>query len=115
MVFSPISFVGFSAAIKRMSNSSALSTFISQLLRTALAALFVVLCSRWMGPEGRGELGLILFWAGLLATGNDYVGGSNLANALQRHSMACRFELLFYLSARMESFFFGFALAAVEY
>jgi O-antigen/teichoic acid export membrane protein len=93
MVFSPISFVGFSAAIKRMSNSSALSTFISQLLRTALAALFVVLCSRWMGPEGRGELGLILFWAGLLATGNDYVGGSNLANALQRHSMASVFPV----------------------
>ena len=93
MVFSPISFVGFSAAIKRMSNSSALSTFISQLLRTALAAVFVVLCSRWMGPEGRGELGLILFWAGLLATGNDYVGGSNLANALQRHSMASVFPV----------------------
>jgi O-antigen/teichoic acid export membrane protein len=93
MVFSPISFVGFSTAIKRMSNSSALSTFISQLLRTALAAVFVVLCSRWMGPEGRGELGLILFWAGLLATGNDYVGGSNLANALQRHSMASVFPV----------------------
>lgn len=76
-----------------MSNSSALSTFISQLLRTALAAVFVVLCSRWMGPEGRGELGLILFWAGLLATGNDYVGGSNLANALQRHSMASVFPV----------------------
>jgi O-antigen/teichoic acid export membrane protein len=93
MVFSPISFLGFSAAIKRMSNSSALSTFISQLLRTALAAVFVVLCSRWMGPEGRGELGLVLFWAGLLATGNDYVGGSNLANALQRHSMASVFPV----------------------
>ncbi|MEY4002078.1 MAG: hypothetical protein RIT07_120 [Bacteroidota bacterium] len=76
-----------------MSNSSALSTFISQLLRTALAAVFVVLCSRWMGPEGRGELGLVLFWAGLLATGNDYVGGSNLANALQRHSMASVFPV----------------------
>jgi O-antigen/teichoic acid export membrane protein len=63
------------------------------LLRTALAAVFVVLCSRWMGPEGRGELGLILFWAGLLATGNDYVGGSNLANALQRHSMASVFPV----------------------
>jgi len=71
-----------------MSNSSALSTFLSQLLRTALAAVFVVLCSRWMGPEGRGELGLVLFWAGLLATASDYVGGSNLANALQRFSMA---------------------------
>lgn len=70
-----------------MSNSSALSTFVSQLLRTALAAVFVVLCSRWMGPEGRGELGLILFWVGLLATASDYVGGSNLANAMQRYPM----------------------------
>ncbi|MFM7765371.1 MAG: polysaccharide biosynthesis C-terminal domain-containing protein [Sphingomonadales bacterium] len=74
-----------------MSNSSALSTFVSQLLRTALAAVFVILCSRWMGPEGRGELGLVLFWAGFLMMGNDFVGGSNLANALQRFSLSALF------------------------
>ena len=74
-----------------MSNSSALSTFVSQLLRTALAAVFVILCSRWMGPEGRGELGLALFWAGFLMMGNDFVGGSNLANAMQRFSLSALF------------------------
>jgi O-antigen/teichoic acid export membrane protein len=70
-----------------MSKSSALSTFISQLLRTILAAIFVVLCSRWMGPEGRGELGLVLFWSGLMMVASDYVGGSNLANAIQRFGL----------------------------
>jgi O-antigen/teichoic acid export membrane protein len=61
--------------------------FLIQLLRAALSAVFVVLCSRWMGPEGRGELGLLLFWAGLLMVANDYVGGSNLANMLQRYKL----------------------------
>lgn len=101
-----------------MSKSSALNTFISQLLRTILAAVFVVLCSRWMGPEGRGELGLILFWVGLLATGSDYVGGSNLANAMQRNPLASVFPVSVLWSGVIVlmgfaglSYFFGLSLA----
>lgn len=74
---------------------SPVKTFLIQILRAALSALFVVLCSRWMGPEGRGELGLLLFWAGLLMTANDYVGGSNLANMMQKHKPAALLPISF--------------------
>lgn len=66
-----------------MSNS-AFSTFGIQLFRAVLSALTVVLCSRWMGPEGRGELSIVLFWVNLYMIANDYVGGSSMANLMQK-------------------------------
>lgn len=68
-----------------MSNSP-VSTFMLQMLRASLAAVTVVICSRWLGAAGRGELGLILFWVNLLMIANEYVGGSNLANMMQKHA-----------------------------
>lgn len=56
-----------------------------QLLRAGLAALTVILISRWLGAEGRGELSIILFFVQILMIVNEYVGGSSLANMLVRH------------------------------
>lgn len=68
-----------------MSNSP-VSTFMLQMLRASLAAVTVVICSRWLGAGGRGELGLMLFWVNLFMIANEYVGGSNLANMMQKHA-----------------------------
>jgi O-antigen/teichoic acid export membrane protein len=84
-----------------MSRSNPIHTFVSQVLRAVLSAVFVILCSRWLGAEGRGELGLVLFWAGLLMMGNDFVGGSNLANAMQRFSLSALFPFSLAWSAFM--------------
>ncbi len=45
-----------------MSRSNPIHTFISQLLRAVLSAVFVILCSRWLGPEGEGRtwIGFVL-------------------------------------------------------
>lgn len=63
-----------------MSKNHPITAFILQLLRAVFAALSVVLISRWMGAEGRGELSLILFAINMIMIANEFVGGSNLAN-----------------------------------
>lgn len=52
-----------------------------------VAAFTVVLVSRWMGAEGRGELGVLLFYVNLLMVVNEYVGGSNLGNMAAKYSL----------------------------
>lgn len=78
-----------------MKNNNPFSTFLMQLLKAAIAAVTVVLCSRWLGAEGRGELSLVLFWVNIFMIANEYVGGSSMANLMQRFSSTKLFPVAF--------------------
>lgn len=70
-----------------MAKNSAIRTFVLQMAKAVIAALTVVLVSRWMGAEGRGELGVLLFYVNLFMVVNEYVGGSNLGNMAAKYSL----------------------------
>lgn len=70
-----------------MAKNSPGITFMLQLGKAALAAGTVIFMSRWMGAEGRGEIGLLLFYVNLFMVVNEYVGGSSLANYSARFSL----------------------------
>lgn len=63
-----------------MSKNSPLRSYGLQLLKALLAALTVVLCSRWLGPDGRGELSILLFGLQIAMMLNEFVGGSAIGN-----------------------------------
>jgi O-antigen/teichoic acid export membrane protein len=71
-----------------MAKNSPGITFMLQLGKAALAAGTVIFMSRWMGAEGRGEIGLLLFYVNLFMVFNEYVGGSSLANYSARNTLA---------------------------
>lgn len=70
-----------------MARNSALHTFFMQFAKAAIAAFTVILLSRWMGAEGRGELGVLLFYVNLFMVFNEYVGGSSLGNYAAKYSL----------------------------
>jgi O-antigen/teichoic acid export membrane protein len=63
-----------------VSKNHPIRTFLYQFIKAVLAALSVILISRWMGAAGRGEIGLWLFYVNLIMILNEYIGGSSLAN-----------------------------------
>lgn len=71
-----------------MSINSPIRTFGYQLARAAAAAVAVVLVSRWMGAEGRGELSILLFYVQFIMVANEYVGGSSLSNMIVKYPLS---------------------------
>ncbi len=65
-----------------MAKNSPVSTFIAQFAKAIVAAVTVILCSRFMGAAGRGELSLVLFYVNLIMIANEFVGGSSLAGMM---------------------------------
>lgn len=71
-----------------MSLNSPIRTFGFQIARAAVAALTIVLISRWLGAEGRGELSVLLFYVQLIMVANEYVGGGSLGNLVVRYPLS---------------------------
>lgn len=71
-----------------MAKNSPIKTFVFQLIKAGIGTLTIVLLSRWMGAEGRGVLGLLLFYVNLIMVLNEYVGGSSLANLTARYPLS---------------------------
>ena len=66
-----------------MAKNGAISTFGLKLIKAVVAAVFIVLCSRWLNASGRGELSVILFWLHLLIMTYEFIGGSPIANLIR--------------------------------
>lgn len=71
-----------------MAKNSPIKTFVLQLAKAFFAAVTVILISRWMGAEVRGELGLLLFYVNIIMVLNEYIGGSSLANLAAKYRLS---------------------------
>lgn len=63
-----------------MASKLVIHSFISKVLGLISGTLLVLLTSRWLGAELRGEINLLLIWTGLWITLSDFVSGSALIN-----------------------------------
>lgn len=71
-----------------MKRSLAFSTFAMRLGAAIAGFLTVVLCSQFLGAEGRGQLSILLAWIQLWMIANEFVGGSTLVNLTPRYGVA---------------------------
>jgi O-antigen/teichoic acid export membrane protein len=69
-----------------MKRNLAFSTFGFRMLSAIAGFGTVVLCSRYMGAAGRGELSLALVVVQFIMIANEFVGGSTLVNLIPRYS-----------------------------
>jgi len=70
-----------------MMRNAVFGTLMARLLAAAAGFLTVVLCSRYLGAEGRGTLSLLLAMVQLMMIGNEFVGGSTLVNLTPRYGV----------------------------
>jgi len=68
-----------------LSQASPIKTYFWQLAKAGIAALGIVCISRFLGAEGRGELGLYLFYMQLALMLVEFVAGSAVANWLAQY------------------------------
>ena len=54
-----------------------------RLVKAIIAAVVVVLCSRWLNADGRGVLSVTLFWLHMIILVHEMVGGSPIANLIR--------------------------------
>jgi len=66
-----------------MAKNGPISTFGLRFVKAVLAAIVVILCSRWLNATGRGELSVILFWLHAVVLFYEIVGGSPIANLIR--------------------------------
>ena len=66
-----------------MAKNSPISTFGMRLVKAIIAAVVVVLCSRWLNADGRGVLSVTLFWLHMIILVHEMVGGSPIANLIR--------------------------------
>lgn len=70
-----------------MSKNSPIKNYAFQLIRAFVAAFTIILCSQFLGAEGRGIIGALLFYVSLITTTSEFVGGSSLANLIVKHPL----------------------------
>lgn len=70
-----------------MTPNSPIRNYIYQLLKAFVAAFTIILCSQYLGAEGRGQLGALLFYVSLITTTSEFVGGSSLANLVVKYPL----------------------------
>src|SRR5690242_9915598 len=70
-----------------MNRNHPIRAFVLQFSKAIIAALTVVLISRWLGAEQRGELSLVLFAVNLIMVANEFVGGSSLGNLVVKYPL----------------------------
>ena len=66
-----------------MAKNSPISTFGMRLVKAIIAAVVVILCSRWLNADGRGALSVTLFWLHMIVLVHEIVGGSPIANLIR--------------------------------
>jgi O-antigen/teichoic acid export membrane protein len=72
---------------ERLSKQHPIRAFVMQFIRAAIAAITVVLISRWLGAAQRGELSLLLFYVQLIMVANEFAGGSSLGNLVVKYPL----------------------------
>lgn len=70
-----------------MTPNSPIRNYIYQLLKAFVAAFTIILCSQYLGAEGRGQLGALLFYVSLITTTSEFVGGSSMANLVVKYPL----------------------------
>lgn len=66
-----------------MGLKNSISNFVLQLFKAALAAISALMCSKYFGASGRGEISLVLLYVQILMILNEFVGGAGLPIALK--------------------------------